>query len=313
MGLGEKYSEAWKTMIAPPRFKYDKAMLGPRFQIRDNHHVQMDEFKIKNCDGFEIEGNVYFPTEAESTNFVVYLHTRGGCRLEGLFLEKVMLPKMGLVLFDFAGSGFSEGDFITLGVKEALDVRLVIQHLRASYKVDKVVIWGRSMGAVTAILFAQEELNQALINGLILDSPFSSFKRAVHDVVTSRVKVPTCMINCLLYFVLRTVKKKTGVSLGDLNPIKMVEKIKIPGFFMVCKEDIISKPDKVKDLYVKYGCKVKEFHLSPGEHQTSRDNKVIVAAIYFMLKCFDATGPEAKKKENRASVGDMMASNARAT
>lgn len=295
MGLGDKYNEAWRTIIAPPRFKYDKAMLGPQFHIRDNHKIQMDEFKVTNSDGLQIEGNVYFPTQVESTNFVIYLHTRGGCRLEGLFLEKVMLPKMGLVLFDFAGSGYSEGEYITLGAKEALDVKLVIYYLRQNYKVDRIVLWGRSMGAVAAILFAQEEDNQSLISGLILDSPFSSFKRTVHDVVTSRVKVPTCIINCLLYFLMRTVKRKTGVSLVDINPIKFVDKIHIPGFFMVCKEDVIAKPDKVKDLYVKYGCKMKEFHLSPGEHQTSRDNKVIVAAIYFMLKCFDAEKAQPNK------------------
>lgn len=311
MGLGEKYNEAWRTLIAPPRFKYDKNMLGTRFQIRDNQPVRMDEFRITNADGLQIEGNVYYPTENESTNFVIYLHTRGGCRLEGLFLEKVMLPKMGLVLFDFTGSGYSEGEYITLGVKEAIDTKLIIEHLRKNYKVDKIVLWGRSMGAVAAVLFAQHENNQSLISGLILDSPFSSFKRMVHDVVTTRAKVPTCLINCLLYFVLKTIKKKTGVSLYDINPIKIVENIKIPGFFMVCKEDIISRPDKVKDLYVKYGCKMKEYHLSPGEHQTSRDNKVIVAAIYFMLKCFDVKESNPSGSNSGSQGINMMASDAR--
>ena len=295
MGLGDKYNEAWQNLIAPPRFTYDKSTLGPRYQIRDNQPIRMDEFKIRNCEGYQIEGNVYYPTENDSTNFVIYLHTRGGCRLEGLFLEKVMLPKMGLVLFDFAGSGYSEGEYITLGVKEAKDTKLIINYLKQNYKVNKIVLWGRSMGAVTAIILAEDEANRSLISGLILDSPFSSFKRMIHDVVTTRMKIPTCLINCLLYFVLKTVKKKTGVNLAKINPIDIVGNIKTPGFFMVCKEDIIAKPDKVKDLYVTYGCKMKEFHLSPGEHQTSRDNKVIVSAIYFMLKCFDATDSSQRK------------------
>lgn len=311
MGIGDKYEEAWRTLIAPPRFNYDKSALGPRFQMRDNKPIRMDEFRIKNNEGLHIEGNVYFPTESETTNFVVYLHTRGGCRLEGLFLEKVMLPKMGLVLFDFIGSGYSEGEFITLGVKEAQDTKLIIEYLKENYVVDKVILWGRSMGAVTAILLAQEEASKGLISGLILDSPFSSFKRMVYDVVTTKVKVPTCLINCVLYFVLKTIKKKTGVNLHKLNPIDLVHNIKIPGFFMVCKDDVISKPDKVKDLYVKYGCKMKEYHMSPGEHQTSRDNKVIVAAIYFMLKSFDATDPKFKKTTNTENEAKMIGVKAR--
>lgn len=310
MGIGDKYSEAWRTIIAPPRYKYDKTLLGPRFQLRDGRPVRMDEFRVENMDGMNIEGNVYYPTDTDCINFVVYLHTRGGCRLEGLFLDKVMLPKMGLVLFDFAGSGYSDGEFITMGVKEAEDTKLVIEHLRKNYKVGKIVIWGRSMGAVTAILYAQSDENQALISGLILDSPFSSFKKAVHDVVTTRAKIPTCLINFVLYFVFRTIKKKTGVHLESLNPIKLVENIKVPGFFMVCKDDIISKPDKVKDLYVKYGSNVKEYHLSVGEHQTSRDNKVIVSAIYFMLKCFGSTMPSLDAEAQKRGGANMMASNA---
>lgn len=53
---------------------------------------------------------------------------------------------MEVVLFDFAGSGLSEGDFVTLGVKEADDIATVLEYLKA--KVRDVFLWGRSMGAV---------------------------------------------------------------------------------------------------------------------------------------------------------------------
>lgn len=61
--------------------------------------------------------------------YVIYLHTRGGCRTEGLFLKNVVLPTFGLVLFDFAGSGFSSGDHITLGVKECKDLEMIVDYL----------------------------------------------------------------------------------------------------------------------------------------------------------------------------------------
>lgn len=41
--------------------------------------------------------------------------------MEGKYLVSVLLPKMSLLLFDFAASGHSEGEYITLGVKEAID------------------------------------------------------------------------------------------------------------------------------------------------------------------------------------------------
>lgn len=171
-----------------------------------------------------------------------------------------------------------------MGIKEARDTRLVIDYLKKNHDIDKIILWGRSMGAVTSILFAENEANKGLVAGMILDSPFSSFRKMIYDVVGSKVKVPTCLINCLLYFLMRTVKKKTGVDLSCIKPIKCVNKINIPGFFLVCKQDIIARPDKVKDLYVKYKCKIKEFHLVPGEHQTNRENNILVTAIYFLLR-----------------------------
>lgn len=60
---------------------------------------------------------------------MVYLHTRGGCRIEGLFLLKIFLPKVGLLLFDFAGSGYSEGEYVTLGINESWDTKLVLNYV----------------------------------------------------------------------------------------------------------------------------------------------------------------------------------------
>ena len=108
-------------------------------------------------------------------DIVVYLHTRGGCRVEGMFLKNVLLPRIGLVLFDFAGSGYSSGEYITLGYDEALDAIRVIKYVKSLVKVNKVIVWGRSMGAVAAILAASKSKEENLIHCLILDSPFSCF------------------------------------------------------------------------------------------------------------------------------------------
>ena len=106
------------------------------------------------------------------------------------------------------------------------------------------------MGAVSAILFAQSLENQKLINGLILDSPFSNFKKMVHDVVAHNSKVPGCFVTLALKFLMSSIKKKTGVNLMKIKPIKCVDKINLPAFYLVCKDDIIARPDKVKSLYM---------------------------------------------------------------
>ena len=71
--------------------------------------------------------------------------------------------------FDFAGCGNSEGEFISLGWFERDDVAMIIDHLRTSRRVSTVALWGRSMGAATALLHADRDHS---IAGLVLDSPF---------------------------------------------------------------------------------------------------------------------------------------------
>lgn len=82
---------------------------------------------------------------------IVYLHTKGGCCIEGLFLTRVTLPQVAVILFDFAGSGYSEGDHITLGIKESRDTIKLLETFKEKYNINNIILWGRSMGAVTAL------------------------------------------------------------------------------------------------------------------------------------------------------------------
>ena len=72
--------------------------------------------------------------------------------------------------FDFAGCGNSDGHYITLGINERDDTEAVVNYLRSDPTVGKLGLWGRSMGAATAILYAKDDPS---IAGLVLDSPYS--------------------------------------------------------------------------------------------------------------------------------------------
>lgn len=55
------------------------------------------------------------------------------------------------------GSGLSEGQWVTLGAEEQNDVEVAVAYLRATGKVSTLGLWGRSMGAVTALLYSQRD------------------------------------------------------------------------------------------------------------------------------------------------------------
>jgi dienelactone hydrolase len=64
----------------------------------------------------------------------------------------------------------SEGDYISLGWYERDDLAVVVEYLRGTGKVSTIGLWGRSMGAVTALLHGDRDPS---IAGMVLDSPFS--------------------------------------------------------------------------------------------------------------------------------------------
>lgn len=78
---------------------------------------------------------------------------------------------------DFAGSGISGGEWVSLGVNEAADIKIVIDEL---YRlgVRNVVLWGRSMGAVSALIYSSL-YHRNVIRGLILDSPFKDLSKLI--------------------------------------------------------------------------------------------------------------------------------------
>lgn len=62
--------------------------------------------------------------------------------------------QINLIAFDFAACGKSEGNFVTYGEKEGRDIDCVIAEVRRRYGARKIGLWGRSMGASLAVMYA---------------------------------------------------------------------------------------------------------------------------------------------------------------
>ena len=60
---------------------------------------------------------------------------------------------ISLCTFDFSGCGNAEGDYVTLGYYEWMDVEEVYIHIKSKEQINEIGIWGRSMGAVSALRF----------------------------------------------------------------------------------------------------------------------------------------------------------------
>jgi len=107
------------------------------------------------------------------------MHGNSSARIEALEIVPILLPSnISVFCFDFAGCGLSEGEYISLGWWEREDLGMIVEHLRKERHVSTIGLWGRSMGAVTALLYGDRDPS---IGGMVLDSPFSNMKVLVDE------------------------------------------------------------------------------------------------------------------------------------
>lgn len=210
---------------------------------------------------------------------VVYCHSQSGNRTEGMqLLEYCGAKSMSLLVFDFAACGMSEGEYVSLGWFENMDLELVINDARSRFMLDTVTLWGRSMGAVTCILYA--ERHQSEINMMVLDSPFSNLRDMLIQIGQSKVGMPSMLISLALSMISSTITEKLGANILDLEPGKVAEKCNIPAVFIVAKDDEILPPKSVLDIYTRYGCAKKAIiHSHEGGHGSEREEHIIEQAF----------------------------------
>jgi pimeloyl-ACP methyl ester carboxylesterase len=69
-----------------------------------------------------------------------------------------------------------------------VDLANVVQYLKENFYAERVNLWGRSMGAVTAVLYSARYPKN--VRRMVLDSPFCDFRQLVKEIVNSRTGLP---------------------------------------------------------------------------------------------------------------------------
>ena len=286
--FGGSYEFLWKAIIRPGRDdSYDEEDLGPyKFEIRDNCYKRTD-FELINNRGYKLICSFWepFDEERERINLpcVIYLHGNSSSRCEAFSQVRFLLPKnICLFSFDFCGCGKSEGDYISLGYYEKDDVHCIVEYLFKSKKVSKIGLWGRSMGAVTALMYASE--HPSLISALVLDSGFYSLNTLIHELVDKRVNLPNFVIEGILNNIKETVKQKAGFNLDEIEPYLYARKCVAPAFFCHGIDDNFVFSHHCKDLYNDYKGNIKFINFIKGNHNSSRPYELILKAVEFLSK-----------------------------
>jgi len=282
--FGVDYDDVWKAVIRPPKDEYQTSDLGPTQFLIDKKLYTRNDIELKNKRGHKLFCSHWLPKErpCERLPCVVYLHGNCSSRIEAVPEARILLP-MNITLFalDFSACGMSEGEYISLGWYEREDVEAVIEYLRGTNQVSTIGLWGRSMGAVTALMYASIDHT---IAGIVLDSPFSSLKTLVEELVKDKISLPGFIINSAIKVVKSSVNKRAKFDLNDIEPIKFAESCFIPALFCTAKEDTFVKPHHSKKLFDVYQGE-KNITSIDGDHNSTRPKYFKDSAAIFFYNC----------------------------
>ena len=170
---------------------------------------------------------------------VVYLHGNSSARTEVIpQLGHLLSLGVSVVSFDFAGSGRSEGDLVSLGYFEREDLQSVVHHLRRSGEVGPVALWGRSMGSATALMYGSRD---PTISGMVLDSCFTDLRRLAEEMVArgkeQGVNVPGFVVTVALKMIKNSIKAQAGFNIKRLCPAEHAGRCFVPAMFVAGDHD----------------------------------------------------------------------------
>ena len=270
------YETLWKFIIRPPKDVYPLNYLGPQqFKYNCKVYIRKD-FELISHQGYKMKSSLIEPIQpyrpSKKMPVVIYLHGNSSSRLEGLNTLNILLPRnINLFIVDLPGCGHSEGEYISLGYYESYDVGVIVDFLENLPGVGNIGIWGRSMGASTALIYAHRDKR---IKAICLDSPFANFCRLARELTKQYISLPDFLINGVLSIIGSTIKNKNGMDIFKLNPIETAEKTFQPAIFIHAINDKLINLQHAIDIFNIYGGEKSLKCSEIGGHNSKRPKRL---------------------------------------
>ena len=280
------YESLWKAIIRPPRDYYSEEELGAtNFQLYGKSYIRKD-FDLIDCHGLILKVSIIEPDTItrpyDIMPIVIYAHANSSSRVEGINIKNCLLKRnINVCTFDFEGSGYSEGEYISLGFHEKNQLKNIVDFIENYPGVGEIGLWGRSMGAATSLIYASIDKR---IKAIVVDSPFADFRRVAKEMCMAQVSIPGFLIEGAISIIGKSVYKKNKMKINEIKPIEAVKKCDIPIIFVHAKDDDLVNFQHTLDLYNNYRGISKEIKEVNGGHNGKRSTVIMESIAKFFEK-----------------------------
>lgn len=276
--------KAVRAIIRPRRRNYDKNDLPLFLEGSNGAKIVRHPINFMNSRAQKIIGSIYIEASRDlmgGNPCLIYMHGNASSQLEGRFLVP-NLCRYGVAVycFDFAGCGQSEGDFISLGYFESIDVSLLISQLHSSFNMGPFVLWGRSMGAATALL-----VNSEHIVGKVVDSAYCSIEEMC-KCIGIQMGIPSLLMPAALWILKQRVESKAGFDISQVSPLTDISKSNAPLRICHAIDDKFVPVEQGIRIFDAYTNGDKKMFKVTGGHNGSRPVEWITEGCRFVLDMF---------------------------
>jgi fermentation-respiration switch protein FrsA (DUF1100 family) len=295
-------SEIKDFFIRPQRQTYYSFDLGPNLLFVGNRKCLREDFQILNLNDNKLVVSFYRFEDEHYENCLIYLHTHNGSKLEAVpLVESILGLGLNVCIFDFAGYGNSEGSTVSLGCKEIWDIECIVEHLKEHFCQYRFILWGRSMGAVAALLYLStksllaasrekvEGMSKELsVVGGIYDSPFYSLEKLTLELGSKSSSIPEVFLKPLIYFLKSSLKSE--INFDDLELTEKMQHIKVPGVFIASQNDNFVHHSHSELLYKEYSGKKELIYIEKDHNQVRKADDL--QPVYAFIRRLNAEHPK---------------------
>lgn len=176
---------------------------------------------------------------------IILVHGIHANRL-ALLPQAIMLHEAGyhLLLLDLRGHGLSEGNFVTYGHREALDVQAAADYLMTRPSVERMGIIGTSMGGAAVVRAAALDPR---LEAIVIESSYSSLPDAVEDAFDDLSVFPRWPFAPLL---IALAEQRVGVEINQVDSARELSEMQPrPLLIIHGQNDQLFPPDHAQRLY----------------------------------------------------------------
>jgi pimeloyl-ACP methyl ester carboxylesterase len=205
--------------------------------------AEYKEIEFQTSDGITLSGWLLPSRDKGAT--IIYSHGLFRSRRE-LLDRAVELWRLGYgaLLYDSRNHGESGQAKVSLGYFERLDAEAAARYLGAVSPNTRIIMFGISMGAATALLAAAETPE---VRAVISDSSFLSFEDTTTHHVNLFLKLPAFPLANEIRFM---IEKRAGFDGSKLDALEAVKAIGTrPAMFIAARHDPRMPADIAQKLY----------------------------------------------------------------